>query len=153
MLGSMNQSPELRVRFSVDDEALSDLHARGFGNSTGEVMPWTSRLSQHSLSWIGAFDRGTLIGFACWDGGLHAFLLDTVIDPKYQRRGIGQALVQALIEQVRDAGCEWLHVDYEPHLADFYIPACGFRTTPAGLLHLNARPLVSPAKATQFMPS
>ena len=140
MLGSMNENTELRVRFFVHDEELSDLHARALGNRIGEVTPWASRLSQHSLTWIGAFDSETLIGFvhACWDGGLHAFLLDTVVDPAYQRRGLGQALVQALIEQVKDSSCEWLHVDYEPHLADFYSKACGFRTTPAGLLRLHA---------------
>jgi ribosomal protein S18 acetylase RimI-like enzyme len=136
----MSESTELRVRFSVQDEELSDLHARAFGNPTGDVTPWASRLSQHSLTWIGAFASETLIGFvhACWDGGLHAFLLDTVVDPAYQRRGLGQALVQALVEQVKDSSCEWLHVDYEPHLADFYIEACGFRTTRAGLLRLHA---------------
>ena len=140
MLGSMNESTELRVRFSVQDEELSDLHARAFGNPMGEVIPWASRLSQHSLTWIGAFDGETLTGFvhACWDGGLHAFLLDTVVDPTYQRRGLGQALVQALIEQVKESSCEWLHVDYEPHLSDFYIKACGFSTTSAGLLQLQA---------------
>ena len=136
----MNRNPELRVRFSVEDKELSDLHARAFGNRTGEVTPWARRLSRHSLSWIGAFDGGALIGFvhACWDGGLHAFLLDAVVDPAYQRRGLGRALVQALIDEVREAGCEWLHVDYESHLANFYTQACGFRTTPAGVLHLNA---------------
>ena len=34
------------------------------------------------------------------------------------------------------AGCEWLHVDFEPDLAPFYFDACGFRPTPAGLIHL-----------------
>jgi hypothetical protein len=55
---------------------VSDLHARAFGNRVGQVTPWASRLGQHSLTWIGAFDSETLIGFvhACWDGGLHAFL-------------------------------------------------------------------------------
>ena len=116
-----------------------DLHARP------SAVAWArSRRgragSQHSLTWIGAFDSEALIGFvhACWDGGLHAFLLDTVVDPAYQRRGLGQTLVQALVEQVKDSSCEWLHVDYEAHLADFYSKACGFRTTPAGLLHLHA---------------
>ncbi len=34
------------------------------------------------------------------------------------------------------AGCEWLHVDFEPELAPFYFDACGFRPTDAGLIHL-----------------
>lgn len=44
--------------------------------------------------------------------------------------------MQALIQQVRAAGCEWLHVGYEPHLDAFYRDACGFKTTQAGLLSL-----------------
>ncbi|HZA71513.1 MAG TPA: GNAT family N-acetyltransferase [Propionibacteriaceae bacterium] len=58
-----------------------------------------------------------------------------MVDPDFQRRGIGRRLVQVLVTQVTAAGCEWLHVDYEPHLDGFYRD-CGFRPTPAGLLHL-----------------
>ena len=46
----MDESTELRVRFSVQDEELSNLHARAFGNRMGEVTPWWSRLSRHSLT-------------------------------------------------------------------------------------------------------
>jgi hypothetical protein len=34
------------------------------------------------------------------------------------------------------AGCEWLHVDFEPELRRFYLDACGFRPTDAGLIRL-----------------
>jgi GNAT superfamily N-acetyltransferase len=71
----------------------------------------------------------------CWDGGVHAILLDTVVDPNAQRRGIGSALVRRAVEEARAAGCEWLHVDYEPHLASFY-EGCGFQSTQAGLIRL-----------------
>ena len=89
---------------------------------------------------IGAFRHDTLIGFvhACWDGGSHAFVLDTIVDTTHRRQGIGQALVPALIDQAAAAGCEWLHVDYEPHLATFYEQGCGFERTDAGLLSLSA---------------
>jgi ribosomal protein S18 acetylase RimI-like enzyme len=128
-----------RVKFPVDDVSLSRLHALAFGNAPGEVLPWSSRLQQHSVSWVGGFDQDSLVGFvhACWDGGSHAFLLDTVVDPQYQRQGVGRKLVRELVEQVRAAGCEWLHVDYEPHLEWFYGDACGFQTTQAGLLRLS----------------
>jgi len=33
----------------------------------------------------------------------------------------------------------WLHVDFEPHLAAFYLGACGFQSTSAGLIHLSTR--------------
>lgn len=129
---------DLRIRFPVDDAALTSLHARAFGNTPGAVEPWAARLARHSIAWVGAFDESTLVGFvhAVGDGDRHAFLLDTVVDPAYHRQGIGRALVGALIAEVTAAGCNWLHVDYEPHLASFYA-ASGFRPTAAGLLRLT----------------
>ena len=138
MNATIPEGVELAVRFAVDDHVLSNLHAKAFGSPSGGPQPWAARLEQHSLTWIGAFSGDDLIGFvhACWDGGLHAFLLDTVVHPDRQRAGIACALVARLVEEVRSAGCEWLHVDYEPHLAAFYQQSCGFRTTAAGLLRL-----------------
>jgi len=132
-------SVAIRVGFPVDDVSLSRLHAIAFGKAPGEVLPWAKRLREHSRSWVGAFHQDSLVGFvhACWDGGLHAFLLDTVVDPRYQRQGVGHKLVQTLIQEVRATGCEWLHVDYEPHLDSFYRDACGFKTTQAGLVNLS----------------
>ncbi len=128
----------LRVRFPVDDAALTTLHARAFGNDPGPRQAWAARLARHSITWVGAFEDRTLVGFvhAVGDGGGHAFLLDTVVDPSYQRRGLGRDLVGALATEVTAAGCDWLHVDYEPHLASFYA-ACGFRPTAAGLRRLT----------------
>jgi len=73
----------------------------------------------------------------CWDGGSHAFVLDTAVHPDHQRRGIGAALVHTAAREAARAGCEWLHVDYEPHLRAFYQDSCGFRPTAAGLFHLT----------------
>ncbi|MCT1549649.1 GNAT family N-acetyltransferase [Brevibacterium casei] len=130
---------DLRVRFTIEDVRLSCLHARAFGYNYETVRSWASRLQRHSLTWVGAFIDGELVGFvhACWDGGAHAFLLDTIVDPRHQKCGIGRRLVQSLVAEVRAAGCEWLHVDYEPHLDTFYRAACGFRRTDAGLLDLT----------------
>ncbi len=131
---------EIVVRFPVDDPELSALHARAFGARPGDVRPWADRLLRHALTWMGAFDEGRLSGFVqvCWDGGEHAFLLDTAVDPDRQRRGIGVRLIRAAAAEARAAGCTWLHVDFEPHLASFYRDACGFAGTEAALLHLGA---------------
>ena len=129
---------ELVSRFPVDDRELSALHARAFGGDPGAVRPWAARLERHALTWIGAFEEGRLIGFVqvCWDGGPHAFVLDTTVDPERRHRGLGTALVKAAAREARAAGCEWLHVDFEPHLEHFYLEQCGFRPTPAGLIAL-----------------
>ncbi|THF83654.1 GNAT family N-acetyltransferase [Deinococcus sp. KSM4-11] len=96
---------------------------------------------ERSLTWITAFDGDALVGFVnvAWDGGVHAFLLDTTVHPEWQRRGIGVALVQRAAQAAREhSGVEWLHVDFEPHLTAFYA-ACGFTSTPAGVLNLARR--------------
>lgn len=101
---------------------------------------WTPILSR-SLCSIGAFQQGVLIGFVnvAWDGGVHAFLLDTTVHPATQRQGVGLRLVRAAASAAQARGVEWLHVDYEPHLASFY-RACGFAPTQAGLLWLGEAP-------------
>lgn len=128
----------LGIRYSIENTALSELHANAF-NSPFRLIPWKERLERHSVSWVGAFDGHQLVGFVheVWDGGAHAFLLDTVVSPDHQRRGIGAAVVSALAKDIADRGCQWLHVDYEPHLAPFYRDACGFNHTEAGLLNLQ----------------
>lgn len=81
---------------------------------------------------------GLLVGFinVAWDGGDHAILLDTKVRGEYQRRGIATEVVRVAVAHSRAAGCEWLHVDFEEHLAPFYFDACGFRPTPAGVIYL-----------------
>ena len=127
-----------RERSVVDDQALSTLHRRSFGSPDTAVAPWQTRLERWSITWVSAYAGDRLLGLVnvAGDGGVHAFLLDPVVDPRRRHRGIGAELVRRAAVAARAAGCHWLHVDYEPHLADFYLGACGFRPTAAGLLHL-----------------
>jgi len=93
---------------------------------------------ERSLAWIAAYAAGELVGYVnvAWDGGAHAFLLDTTVHPRHQHRGIGTELVRRAAAAARARGAEWLHVDYEPHLDTFY-RGCGFRPTHAGLIDLT----------------
>ena len=103
------------------------------------VEGWWDRIRPHSLGWVTARTaEGTLVGFVnvVWDGSDHAFLLDPKTHGEYQRQGIGTRLVELAAQEARDTGCEWLHVDFEPELEPFYFHACGFKPTPAGLIHL-----------------
>jgi GNAT superfamily N-acetyltransferase len=80
-----------------------------------------------------------LVGFVNvpWDGGVHAFVLDTMVAASARHRGIGLGLVRAVVAACRDrGGLEWLHVDYDEELRPFYEDACGFTPAPAGLIAL-----------------
>lgn len=129
---------DIRLRCPIDDLAVSRLHARAFGGEPA-VVAWGERLARHSRSWVCAFGGDELVGFvhAVWDGGIHAFLLDTVVDPDHQRQGVGRLMVQALLGDLKDRGISWVHVDFEPDYLDFYLSACGFGATSAGLLDLT----------------
>ena len=130
---------QLRPRGLVDDAELSSLHARAFGDRDPDVVPWSERLERHSVLWVTAEDDDRLIGFAnvIGDGGRHAVILDVVVDPAYQGSGIGTRLVATAAEAAREAGCEWLRVDFEEDLAAFYFGAWGFHPTAAGLRRLT----------------
>jgi ribosomal protein S18 acetylase RimI-like enzyme len=121
----------------TDDEMVELVESHG-----GDAAPgWWDQIRSHSLGWVSARDGdGVLVGFVnvAWDGGDHAFLIDTKTRGTWQRRGIGTELVRRAARHAQDAGCEWLHVDFEPELANFYYDACGFRPTDAGLVHLRS---------------
>jgi GNAT superfamily N-acetyltransferase len=91
------------------------------------------------VTWAGAFVGDDLVAFVhvVWDGGIHGLLLDTVVHPDHQRRGLGTAVVSAAVAGARAAGCNWLHEEFEPHLEEFYRDACGFGSTSAGLRRLG----------------
>ena len=133
--GGATTPVEYVVGPAVEEDALNDL----FGASwPGHTPSDFAAVHRHSLDFVCAFEHGDLIGYVnlAWDGGVHAFLLDTTVHPRWRRRGVGRELVHRAVEVARAHGIQWLHVDYEPHLAGFY-RACGFRPAEAGLIRLD----------------
>ena len=129
-------APEWRGAFGNDE--LNALHAECFGHPALDA-DWWGQVSRFSLGWVCLRRAGRLVGFVnvAWDGGVHAFLLDTAVTPALQRQGHATRLVAEAVAQARAAGCEWLHVDFDPHLRGFYLDACGFQPTEAGLVRLR----------------
>ncbi|CAN5834543.1 GNAT family N-acetyltransferase [soil metagenome] len=121
-----------KVAPEVRGDELSELFAAAWGGGAGNA----TRL-EHILSYLCAYREGRLVGFVnlAWDGGVHAFILDTTVHPEFQRQGIGVELVTRAAALARERGLVWLHVDFEPHLTSFY-ERCGFRPTAAGLMRL-----------------
>jgi len=128
--------PEWRGRFANDE--INALHAEAFGHSV-LAEDWWGQVNRHSLGWVCLRRAGRLIGFVnvAWDGGVHAFLLDTMVALDARHQGHAARMVRLAAEKAKAAGCEWLHVDFEPHLKRFYNDACGFRPTDAGLIALR----------------
>ena len=54
-----------------------------------------------------------------------------------KRSGLGKRLVEAAEAASAQAGCEWLHVDFDEVHTRFYIDICGFTPAPAGIKHLG----------------
>jgi GNAT superfamily N-acetyltransferase len=117
------------------NEAMRRLWLTAWGDEGRESF---QPLLGRSLAHVGAYDGATLVGFVnvAWDGGIHAFILDTCVDADYRRQGIATRLVERAAEVARARGAQWLHVDFEPHLEGFY-RRCGFGPTAAGLMRLD----------------
>ncbi len=124
-------------RNEFDNAEVNRLHAEGFEHRLLDI-DWRTQLDDHSLGWVSARRYGELVGFVnvAWDGGVHAFVLDTVVARSARRAGIGAELVARVARGAGAAGCEWLHVDFEDDLRGFYFDACGFQGTNAGLIQL-----------------
>src|SRR5580704_8018313 len=101
---------EYRQNPALENQQLNELFSRSWENwKDRDFRPVLTR----NLGHIAAFENDRLIGFVniAWDGGEHAFLLDTTVHPEFQRRGIGRHLVEEAIKLARDAKASWLHVD------------------------------------------
>lgn len=127
---------EYRISPPVTDDQLNALMAESWpGRRLQDFQPVLAR----SIAYICGFEGERLIGFVnlAWDGGVHAFLLDTVVHPEMRRRGIGVELVRHAVAAVRGRGLEWIHVDSSRELEPFYA-RCGFLSADyAGLMRMD----------------
>lgn len=127
-------------RGDVTSAELNALHAEAFDTHIygDDEWDWVAQLEGHSLGWVVARDGDALVGFVnvAWDGLVHAWIQDTMVAATARRRGIATELVGRAVKESRAGGCEWLHVDFEDHLRAFYLEACGFTETNAGLIQL-----------------
>src|SRR5262249_34614332 len=139
---------EYRRNSAIDNDEYNQLRLRAWGRENG--FDWTPVLKR-SLGWITAHAGDQLIGFVnvAWDGGAHMFLLDTTVDPAFQRRGIGAELVRRALEVGAEAGGDWMHVDSDEVLMRDFYGRCGFTPTPAGLANLKVIRAGMPAGATR----
>lgn len=128
---------EIRTHYRPSNSELNELNKECWERK--HVEQDYSQVLDSSLAHICAFDGHRMIGFVnvAWDGGVHAFLLDTAVAPGYRRKGIASKMIKASVEVAQQRGAEWLHVDFEAKYTELYAK-CGFRSTEAGLIALQA---------------
>jgi GNAT superfamily N-acetyltransferase len=127
-------------RGAFENTEINVLHAQAFGTRVFDASEWNwvDQVKRHSLGWVVARSEDGLVGFVnvVWDGLVHAWLQDVMVAERVRRRGVGVELVRHWRQGASDAGCEYLHVDFEDDLRPFYFDACGFTPTNAGLITL-----------------
>ena len=123
------------------NEELNHLHADAFDHRAYDESEWdwVNLCNSHSLGWVTARIKGGLVGFVnvISDGFVHAWIQDEMVASTARKRGIGVGLVHAARDAAREAGCEWLHVDFDDDLKPFYYDAVGFTPTNGGLIDLT----------------
>ena len=128
-----------------DNSELNTLHARAFGHRVfdGTDWDWKSLLDRHSLGWVTARRDERLVGFVnvLWDGLVHAWIQDVMVEDDSRRMGVGTQMVATAGREAGRTGCEWLHVDFDDEHRPFYIDACGFTPTQGGLIALGSSDL------------
>ncbi len=127
-------------RGDFSNAEMNALHAEAFETRVYDESEWNWRdqVERHSLGWVVAREGDALVGFVNvpWDGLVHAWIQDTVVARSARRRGVGKELIAVAARGAREAGCEWLHVDFDDDLREFYFDGCGFTPTNAGLIEL-----------------
>jgi GNAT superfamily N-acetyltransferase len=115
----------LREPFTNDE--IHVLHAaaferRLFGESEWD---WVDQTQRHSLGWVVARDGERFVGFVnvLWDGLVHPFIEDVMVDADYRHSGLGVSVVHAARDGARVAGREFLHAGFDEDLQDFYLGA------------------------------
>jgi GNAT superfamily N-acetyltransferase len=128
-----------RWRDEVRNDEISPLHAEAFETEDLVGRDWQTALAEHALGWVTARDGGRLVGFVnvIWDGLAHAWIQDAMVSADLRSSGIGTHLVDVAKEKAKEAGCRWLHVDFEESLGNFYFNSCGVSPTAAGLIALE----------------
>ena len=134
-----NMTYEWRGAFS--NHEIHALHAEALETRLFDESEWNwvDQCHRYSLGWVVARHDGRFVGFAnvLWDGLVHAFIEDVMVDATMRHRGVGVRIVHAARDGARTAGCEFLHIGFEDDLRPFYIDACGFNPTQGGLMELT----------------
>ena len=96
-------------------------------------------LKRHFAYYTIRDEDGLLIAYTSVlsDGIADALLLDLVVHPDHQGKGLGKAIVSRAIQDIKDAGIHCFQVTFEERLEPFYAK-CGFHILKGGVIDFRA---------------
>lgn len=119
---------EIREYREYDEEVILNLYTSvGWSAYTSDPSSLEAGFS-NSLLTLGAYEGDQLVGIirAVGDGATIVLIQDILVLPKYQRRGIGTALLKALLARYPKVRQIQLATDNTEKTKAFY-RSCGFR--------------------------
>lgn len=128
----MIQGVDFRINDRPSIGSICDLRAAvGYDRNEDEYQV----ALDHYDATVSAYEEnGSLVGWcaAVTDGACHGFLVDVIVHPEWQRRGIGRSLVHQIVGCLMRNGISVVHADFKEEHAAFY-RKCGFRIGLGGI--------------------
>ncbi|OHA50683.1 MAG: hypothetical protein A3A97_02045 [Candidatus Terrybacteria bacterium RIFCSPLOWO2_01_FULL_40_23] len=90
---------------------------------------------QNSYCQYSIVEEDRLIGFVrvISDHSLHAYIADLMVDPRYQKQGLGRLLLSRAVEDLKRENFPFIELIYNPELETFY-KKLGFEIIGAGII-------------------
>ena len=119
---------EIREYTPFHADEILDLYTQVGWTAYTKNMQVLEHGFQHSLLVLGAYKEGNLCGIirVVGDGHTVIFIQDVLVAPKWQRQGIGTALMNAVLDRYSDVRQIQLTTDNTAKTAAFY-RSLGFR--------------------------
>ena len=113
---------EIKEYKEYQEDEIRALYAAVGWTAYTEDLPALERGFQNSLLVLAAYEDGELIGLirAVGDGATVVFVQDLLVAPQKQRRGVGTALLKAVLDRYSNVRQLLLTTDNTPKTIAFY---------------------------------
>ncbi|WP_036479271.1 GNAT family N-acetyltransferase [Myxosarcina sp. GI1] len=132
---------ESQISFSIERDNIDLYELEELCDRVGwarRPLRKVKKAIQHSFLVVSMWEingeKRRLIGFAraTSDGAFNATIWDVVVDPGFQNRGLGKAMMKFTIDRLRKADISNITLFADPHVVDFY-RRLGFILDPEGI--------------------
>ena len=113
---------EIKEYKEYQEDEIQTLYAAVGWTAYTEDLPALERGFQNSLLVLAAYEDGELIGLirVVGDGATVVFVQDLLVAPQKQRRGVGTALLKAVLDRYSNVRQLLLTTDNTPKTIAFY---------------------------------